>query len=141
MNLEYDTFNQYKMNRQFRKYEFSSEEEYQSALETLGVSVDEEGNSYPTHNHFVVAIGNIVKVPAVYNEEGEIVSDAVLSDKYAVDVLWNTKADASWNQYIVWPNPVGLHTFGSKSAAEYAKAYCEANPEAAYCNPVIDNVE
>jgi len=126
------------MTRQFRKYEFASEEEFQSSLEALGVSLDEEGNSHPTHNHFIVQLGHIVKTPAVLDEEGEVVTEAILSDKYAVDVLWNTEADESWNLYMVWPNPVGRHTFGSKSAAEYATAFCEANPEAEYCNPVID---
>jgi len=57
-----------------------------------------------------------------------------------VDVLWSGKALAAWDSAMLGVTPVGVHTFGAKHAAEYAKAYCEANPEAEYCNPVIEEL-
>jgi hypothetical protein len=86
----------------------------------------------------VVELGNLVETPAVYDEDGEEVEAAVLSPLYSVDVLWRDEPAESWNDALIWPVPVGIHTFGSKHAAEYAKAYCEANPDAEYCNPVIE---
>ena len=39
---------------------------------------------------------------------------------------------------MIWCEPVGLHTFGAKSAQEYTAAYYEANPEMI---PVVEEEE
>lgn len=40
-------------------------------------------------------LGHLVKDPAVMSEDGEtVITPAVISDKIAVDVLWNNKANA-----------------------------------------------
>ena len=38
-------------------------------------------------------LGQLVKESAVYDEQGEIVTEAVLYDDYAVDVAWKPKQD------------------------------------------------
>jgi len=42
------------------KYEFDSREVAESKIKGLGVSEDEDGNEYPSHNHCIVKLGHIV---------------------------------------------------------------------------------
>ncbi len=117
----------------FRKYVYASQEAWETQ-KALIVQTDEEGNeSYTNEVVMVVELGHVVETPAVLDEDGEVVTEAVLSTDYCVDILWRNEAHADFVP--TWVVPVGIHTFGSKHAAEYAKAYCEANPEAEYCNP------
>ena len=117
----------------FRKYVYASQEAWETQ-KALIVQTDEEGNEYYNQSVvMVVELGHIVETPAVLDEDGEVVSEAVLSTDYCVDILWRNEPHADFVP--TWIKPIGIHTFGSKHAAEYAKAYCEANPEAEYCNP------
>ena len=70
------------------KYEFDSLEQAESKINALGISTDEDGNTYPTHSHCVVKLSYIVLEQGEYNEEGEETKAPVLSDKYHLDVLW-----------------------------------------------------
>ena len=72
------------MNRIFKKYEFDSEDLANTRINALGV--DEEGN--PTHKHAVVHLGYLWITPPVYDENGDVVTEGVQSDKYSVDMLW-----------------------------------------------------
>jgi hypothetical protein len=112
-----------------RKYGFASIEAFEAAKALI---TDEEGN-YTDAVVMVVELGNLCETWGT-DEEGEPICE-VTSPLYSVDVLWRDEPLAAWDSAIVWPKPVGIHTFGAKHAAEYAKAYCEANPEAEYCNP------
>jgi hypothetical protein len=73
----------------FRKYEFQDEATALARIEALPSATDEEGNSYPTHSHTIVKLGYLVVTEGTYDEEGNELTAAVLSDKYSVDVLWN----------------------------------------------------
>lgn len=81
-------------------------------------------------------MGKLVKTPAVLDEEGNEVSPAVYASKNSVDILWaDQPLTTSFASYVVWPDPgTEAHVFGGWEA-DYAKAYCEANPDAAYCQP------
>jgi hypothetical protein len=116
-----------------RKYEFTNEAAADAAIAAL--PHDEEGN--PTHNNGIVKLGYLVVTPATYDDDGEELTAAVLSDVYAVDVDWaDGNIDSSWDTDLVWPVPMGIHSFGSSSAREeYAKTYCELFPDSLYCNP------
>ena len=117
----------------FRKYVYASQEAWETQ-KALIVQTDEEGNEYYNQSVvMVVELGHLVETPAVLDEDGEVTTEAVLSTDYCVDILWRNEPHADFVP--TWIKPVGIHTFGSKHAAEYAKAYCEANPEAEYCNP------
>ena len=110
----------------FRKYAFGSKGAATTKLNALGV--DEEGN--PTHSHAIVYLGNIVVTPAEIDEEGNIITEAVLSDTYHIDVLWDGEPNPDWDNQLVWCAPVGLHTFGSSSAiAEWTEKCKELHPE------------
>ena len=115
-----------------RKYEFADEAAADAAIAAL--PHDEEGN--PTHNNGIVKLGYLVVTPATYDEDGEELTAAVLSDVYAVDVDWSGGIDESWDDDLVWPTPIGIHSFGSSSAREeYAGTYCTLFPDSLYCNP------
>ena len=114
------------MKRTFRKYEFPNAEAANNAVAALGI--DEEGN--PTHNHAIVHLGHIVTTPATFDDEGEELTAAVLSDNYSVDVLWQGEPVADWNSNMIWCAPIGVHTFGSSSAiAEWTQKCKEFHPE------------
>ena len=112
-----------------RKYEFVDEAEANKAIDLLR---DEEGNLTQS----VVKLGYLIITPAQYDEEGNTIKEAVVSTKYAVDVSWSITPLQSWEAYIVWPTPMGIHNYGSSSQRdEYAKTYCQLYPESNYCNP------
>ena len=120
------------MKRLTRKYEFTNEAAADVAIAAL--PHDEEGN--PTHNNGIVKLGYLVDTPATYDEEGNELTAAVLKTEYAVDVHWDGEPLEAWNQYICWPTPMGIHSFGSSSSRdEYAKTYCGLFPDSLYCNP------
>jgi hypothetical protein len=113
----------------FRKYGFASIEAFEAAKALI---TDEEGN-YTDAVVMVVELGNLCETWGT-DEEGNPICE-VVSPLISVDVLWRDEPLAAWDGALVWPKPVGIHTFGAKHAAEYAKAYCIANPDAEYCNP------
>ncbi len=121
------------MNEKFLKYTYPTQEAWE-VQKALISSTDEEVHEYYNDSvTAVVELGHIVITPAVIDDEGNIITPAVLSDDYCVDILW--KGEAHKDFVPTWVTPCGVHGFGAKHAAEYAKAYCEANPEAEYCNP------
>ena len=76
------------MNR-IGKYSFDSKDAAILKINALGTATDEDGNEYPTHKHTIVHLGNIVLEQAVIGEDGEVETEAVLSEDWHVDVLWN----------------------------------------------------
>ena len=108
----------------FLKYEFT-DEQWATIKPTL-YNTDEEGNKtlIPEINA-IVEIGHICNA---YNEEGECTD---LSTMYAVDMLLNEPLD-SLADYVVWPNPDGVHIFAGWSAA-YTKEFCKINPDSPFC--------
>ena len=71
------------------KYKFYSKKSAQKKIDALGSKTDEDGNKYSTHKHTIVHLGNIVLEQAVIDKDGEIETEAVLSDDWHVDVLWS----------------------------------------------------
>lgn len=110
----------------FRKYSFGSKGAATTKLNAL--PHDEEGN--PSHSHAIVHLGNLVETEGTYDEEGEVITEPVLSSTYHIDVLWDGEPLESWDSVMVWCPPMGLHTFGSSSAiAEWTEACKALHPE------------
>jgi hypothetical protein len=76
-------------------------------------------------------IGFIVITPAVI-ENGEVITPAVLSTKWAVDIIWASEALKQFAAYVVWPKPCGVHLFAGWESV-YATEYCKNNPDSDYC--------
>ena len=99
------------------KYEFDTKEKAIVKIDSLGTLLDDEGNEYPSHNHTVVQLGNIVLERGTYTEEGEEITAPVLSEKYLVDVAWHGLEDHpyGWKSYSVDSSiktGQGVHSFG-----------------------------
>ena len=118
----------------FLKYEFT-DSQLKTALAKITTTNEEGETSYTDAVIAVVELGKLVKTPAVLDEDGKEVTPAVYATKNSVDILWaDQPLTTSFASYVVWPEPCGVHIFAGWEA-EYAKAYCEANPNAAYCQP------
>ena len=110
----------------FRKYPFGSKGAATTKLNAL--PKDEEGN--PTHSHAIVHLGNLVEKEGTYDEEGEVITEPVLSSTYHIDVLWDGEPLESWDSAMVWCAPIGIHTFGSSSAIrEWTETCKELHPD------------
>jgi len=107
----------------FNKYEFT-DEQWATIRPTL-YTPTEDGEVLIPEINAVVEIGHICLAT---NEEGECID---LSTMYSVDMLLNEAVD-SLDDYIVWPDPVGVHTFAGDDSL-YLKGYCVANPDSPYC--------
>lgn len=115
------------MKRQFRKYEFSTKSTAKRYIKELWIE-DEDGNKsrktyqveveglegvelvdkpYIAH---VVELGFLPIEQAEYDEEGNIIKEAVLSQKYSVDVMWESEIEARWNTYEIEPE-ISSHKF------------------------------
>ena len=87
----------------YLKFEFTDREDM---LTKLADYFDEEANP---KDCAVVELGHIVTTPATYDEEGNELTAAIVSDKYAVDVLFYGNFPELAEE--VTPEPNGAHTF------------------------------
>jgi hypothetical protein len=112
----------------FRKYEFvpSKWAELQADLQ-VSHTLGEDNNLVYNHEivESVVEIGHILITPAVLDEDMNVTTPAVLSDKYSVDILWKNDELSSFSAYKIWCTPVGIHSFGASIDADYEQAYLE----------------
>lgn len=112
----------------FRKYEFvpTKWEELKSSLQ-ISNDVNEEAIILFDSEiiESVVEIGHIMITPPVLDAEMNVVIEAVLSDKYSVDILWKNDELPSFASYKIWCEPVGIHSFGASIDADYEQAYNE----------------
>ena len=79
----------------------------------------------------VVELGFLPITPAVYDGM-ELKTPAVLSDKWAVDILFYTEPPKEFTPFEVWPNPMGIHTFSGDDNL-YLVGYCAKFPDSPYC--------
>ena len=102
------------------KYAFNSKKQAKSKVKALGVTTDEEGNEYPTHKHTVTELGLEQLSENIYNEEGELLHEAIYGTDYLVDVLWynlEEQEDGSinhpygWATYSANVSDEGVHSF------------------------------
>ena len=86
----------------------------------------------------VVELGFLPITPAVYDGM-DLKTPAVLSEKWAVDILFYTEPPAEFTPFEVYPPPMGIHTFSGDDNL-YLQAYCKKFPDSPYCvipDPVI----
>ena len=115
--------------RKFRKYEFGSKSAATAKINLLG----EEGVD---HDHSIVVLGNIITTPATYDDDGNVLTAAVKSSNYHVDVMWDGEPDSSWDNQMVWCVGTGVHSFGSSSANAEFIAECKVQRPDLYPDPV-----
>ena len=97
------------------KYEFDSEEQAQELIDALGIAIDEEGNTYPTHREGIAHLRFITLQQGVYDENGNVISEPIFADKYSVDVLWSEEEHADWAPFRIEVEGEGSHGFAGVS--------------------------
>ena len=125
----------------FIKYEFANQAEwatYQAQIQQTNIAPDStETKSYV--GCAVVELGNIVLIPAVMDENMQIITPAVVSDQWAIDILWYEEPKPDFTAFEVWPNPMGVHTFSGDDNL-YLQGFCAKFPDSPYCvipEPVV----
>ena len=115
----------------FLKYEFLPSEwaTLRKLIEQTSTTPEGEITSYK--DCAVVEIGFIVLTPAVMDGM-DIVTPAVLSNKWAVDILFYSEPPIEFKPFEVYPNPCGVHTFSGDESL-YLKSFCAKFPESPYC--------
>ena len=115
----------------FLKYEFTPSEwaTLRKLIEQISTTPEGEITSYK--DCAVVEIGFIVLTPAVMDGM-DIVTPAVLSNKWAVDILFYSEPPIEFKPFEVYPNPCGVHTFSGDESL-YLKSFCMKFPESEYC--------
>lgn len=51
---------------------------------------------------------------------------------HAVDIAWYNEIPTEFNQYEVFPNPIGIHTFMGCEQL-YQDRFCQFNPDSPFC--------
>ena len=69
------------------KYEFNSREQFLDKYDNLYTS-DDEGNKVPKFKFAKVELGHITLQKEELDEDGEVISEAVLSEGWHVDMAW-----------------------------------------------------
>ena len=118
------------MTKTFFKYEFTPTEwaTLRKLIEQTTTTPD-GGETTTFVDCAVVELGFLPITPAVYDGM-EVVTPAVLSDKWAVDILFYAEIPKQFQPFEVWPVPCGVHTFFGDDNL-YLQTYCTKFPD--YC--------
>jgi hypothetical protein len=120
------------MTKIFLKFEFTPTEwaTLRKLIETTTTNPDGEAVTSWV-DCAVVELGFLAITPAVIKDM-EVITPAVLSDKWAVDILFYTEPPAEFTPFEVYPPPMGIHTFSGDDNL-YLSGYCAKYPDSPYC--------
>ena len=122
----------------FRKYEFTPTQwaTARKKIELTATNPEGEESTY-WNTELVAVVVELGKLCTEWGKDAEGMTVCVKENsKVSVDIVWQGEPlTTSFSSYMVWPLPVGVSSMGYTLDAEYAKAYCEANPSAEYCQP------
>ena len=120
----------------FRKFEFTpSDWEAKKKLIQKEIATP-EGKAFVWNVEVVALVHEIGHICTEMGQDEEGHPKCIKqSPKVAVDIVWVDEVLPAFVPYLVWPKPCGVHSLGATLDAEYAKAYCIANPNSEYCQP------
>lgn len=123
-----------------RKYEFTASQWQTAKQKITKTETDPEGNEVvvwdPAKVRQVVELGNLVKTPATYDEEGNELTPAVLSTKWSVDILWEGEPlTTSFTSYEVWCAPMGVHSMGGVACIQEWVETCKTKKPELFPTP------
>ena len=99
------------------KANFETKEQGQDYLLSIGVLVENESEIvFSKDTAAVVYIGKVVKIPATYDADGNIITPAVFYPGYAIDVMSGIKLD--FGQFAVYPIEAAHSFYGYPRNAE-----------------------
>jgi len=91
----------------YKRYEFNNQEQAEEKIDAF-FDLDEEGNKVQNIKAAFIKLNKFVLEQGEYDEEGEEITPPVLTEGYAVDVLWKELDESpyGWKSYEVEPkNP------------------------------------
>lgn len=95
---------------QIYKTNFQTEKQGKDYLLNLGVLIEvDEEIVFSKNTAAVVNIGKVVKTPATYDEDGNVITPAVYYDGYAFDIMSSDILD--FGTYEVYPAENAAHSF------------------------------
>ena len=99
------------MKRIVKKYEFNTEATAKKYIAELWVE-DEQGNKVRKEPYIahVVELG-FIQSGGEWDAEGNVIVEPIVSEKYSVDVLWESEVEERWNKYEIQVEGKGVHEF------------------------------
>jgi len=91
----------------YKRYEFNDQEQAEEKIDAF-FDIDEEGNKVQNIKAAFIKLNKFVLEQGEYNEEVEGITPPVLTEGFAVDVLWKELDESpyGWKSYEVEPkNP------------------------------------
>ena len=99
------------------KANFETKEQGQDYLFSIGVLVETDNEIvFSKDTAAVVYIGKVVKIPATYDKEGNIITPAVYYDGFAIDVM--SSLDLDFGEFMVYPIEAAHSFYGYARNAE-----------------------
>ena len=103
------------------KTNFPTEQEGKDYLLSIGVLIEIDGDEgkeivFSKDTAAVVYIGKVVKIPATYDADGNIITPAVYYDGYAIDVM--SSFDLDFGAFMVYPIEAAHSFYGYPRNAE-----------------------
>lgn len=106
----------------YRKYYFTPKQ-WATALAKIQLISDDSEPQWSDKVSCVHA-WHPVKTPATYDEQGVVISEAVIDTKICVDIIWaGEPLKTSFTSYEVWPDPCGQHIFAGWESAYTDELY------------------
>lgn len=105
----------------YRKFGWPSQAQFYTDMEAAGYK---SGDLF-----FGCAIKELDPICLTKDAEGVCTQ---YDTRHFVDIVFYTSVPTQFEQYIVWPEPVGIHIFAELDWM-YARDFCEFNPTSPYC--------
>jgi len=120
----------------FRKFEFlPSDWEAKKKLIQTEVATP-EGKPFVWNPELIVLVYEVGHICTEWGKNKEGNETCVKqSEKVAVDIVWVDEVLPAFVPYLVYPKPIGCSSMGYALDQEYAKNFCEVNPNHPYCQP------
>ena len=104
------------------KANFETKEQGTEYLLNIGVLVEQDEEIvFSKDTAAVVYIGKVVKIPATYDKEGNIITPPIFYDGYAIDVMNGAKPNLDFKEFAVYPIEAAHSFYGYPKDAEVPK--------------------
>ena len=87
------------------RYKFNDIEQAANKIDSL-FAIDSEGNKTPNSKFAVIDLGKFILQDEELDEDGNVVTEAIFTDGYAIDVVWHDLEESpyGWKSYEITPN-------------------------------------
>lgn len=121
----------------FRKYELTPTQ-WTSAQKKIQITTTTDAGepSWAWNAELVSVVVELGKLCTEWGTDAEGNQVCIKQNlKVSIDIVWVGEPLADFAAYEVLPLPVGVSSMGYSLDEEYAKHFCEVNPDHEYCKP------